>query len=457
MVREHATLGYISYIETATEHLFVLTYPSMVNKYVVQIPLNIFVNDIEIYREKVFFCGYDVATTPTQHGVLGYFRIDSLCIIGNEIFICNNFTYNPPISIIREYTEMEVFDEYQQNTQLAGDSVYIALIGKNRSDHSVVIEATGAYNSPNSWRYAVGLSSTSPVKEVYHQISITDNYIVLGGTYLDSLSGVSFRLFNRHGLYDMFSASSIYNNVYWYETAFPQTTNAIEYPINKFEMTAMDNDRVATLSLYKKYTTGTPPQKLAGFLLNVYSIPLTLSGGGMNCLYSIADSPTHDYSNSGHAQVKDLRYDNTTGNFYALLKAYISNATTYFDEHLCAVVPYLQPTPSSFLYYYLTGINLDRVVMCNSGTHCYFSGRVPAIGSIVYYKNPATPTFNCNAKGWRQCTTPTNFLSKIASNQLYIHRQTFNFSKISATCTTYPLNISCSGSKNSEFEKNSMH
>lgn len=454
IVREHPSWGYISYIETSAEHVFVLTKPSMDNYYAVQIPLNIFVNDIEIYREKVFFCGYDTATPPNPQGVLGYFRIDSLCFFGNNIYINNSFYYNPPISRVTEFTEMEVFDEYQQNQQLAGDSVFIALIGINKNKKPVVVEAIGAYNSPNSWRYALGLNNLNNTTETYDQISVTDNYIVLGGTYLDRLNGVSFRFFDRHGPYDMFAASSLYNTVYWYPSITPQTSNTIEYPIRKFEMTAMDNDRVATLSLYKKYTSGVPPALLGGFLLNVYSIQQTISGGVANCLYSVVDAPSHNYYYSGQAQVKDLRYDNVTGNFYALLKAYVSNATTYFDEHVCAVVPYMQPLPSSFVYYYLTGIDLDRVVLCNSASQCLLSGRVPSIGSIVYYKNSVVPTFNCSTKGWRQCTAPMSFLCRYASEPINnIFRQTFNFSSINVTCTMYNTHVNCSSSKSPDVEK----
>ena len=439
MVREHPSWGYISYVQTATEHLFVLTYPSMVNNYVVQIPLNIFVNDIEIYRDKVFFCGYNSGYTPSR-GLIGYFSIDSLCFI-NNIYIYDLIQFLQG-QTLREFTELEVFDEYQ-GTQLAGDSVFVALVGLRNVNRYAVVEAIGAYNSPSSWRYVSGHNPTSTIYERFEQISVTDNYIVSGGTVFNRVSGVSFRVFDRHGAYDMFAAGNLHDNVHWYPSNNAQTANSTEYPLQTFEMTAMPNDRVATLSLYKKYTSGVQPQTYGGFLLNVYDIPQTISQNNVSCLYSIFDAPTHSIPTTGTARVMDLRYDIASGNFYALLHAVISNSTTNFDEYVCAIVPYLQTVPSLFKYYYLATTPLDRVVLCNSGSHCLFSGRLTGLNTFKYYRCPTAPTAKCNTQGWRQCTAPEEFLSKTHYYPFTIYRNTFNYQIVNATCVSKSLTVTC--------------
>lgn len=407
--------------------------------YAATIPLDLYVRDFEIYNDLAYFCGYrDIG--GQKYGMIGYFRINKFCDpLKKDVYVYDNILFVSSGTTVysKEFTDLEVYDKYAN----AGDSTYLVAIGKDMYDRYLVLNAIGEYDNPSDWRYSLGYNKNDGAKETGEQISVTKHYIVTSGTiYNDYNNGMSLRVFDKFGLHDIFSNPSIHNNVYRYPTdinSIPPTP-AVHYPIDKnFQMTAIYNDSIATLSLYKLYTGGTPPVTYYGFLLNVYDIAQTITGTNIPCTRSMCTPQSYYYGN-----IYDLRYDD---NKQKILAALTADVPSWGPQSVCAMIPYSLTYPFSFDYYYPPfGYDFNKVVLSNNGNTYLSSSYLSGSGFVGYYRYPVGTAPLCTTVGQETCIYPGELVSKEDYEALKIYRKKrFHFNAETMTCVEEALRKSC--------------
>ena len=441
IVRNNGDTGFVSYVETTTQHLFIKADDTMGVIFTVELPFVYTVNDFEIYENMAFFCGHETTPTGSQLGLIGYFYLDSICVYKRDVYIYSNITVEPgqPLVLAKNFTELEIVENYTPR-----DSIAIVMIGIDGNDRPVVLEAIGPYNNPTNWRYALGYKSKNEEKETFEQISVTEHYVATGGTVFDDLAdGISFRFFIRHNNPDMFYGSTLHNDVYRYPTnspipptPLPTPVYATLYPVNRqFEMTAVKGDRIATLSICDQ---NAQPQMYYGILLNVYDIPQTISTPNINCLYSMHNPPAY---NIGSTYVSDLRYDAGKDRLLALLTVDVPGVGT---KCVCGMIHYSQPLPFNFDYYTIYGLYFNKVVLTDYGVSYLSSGHSGAGSPIAeYYKYPLGTSPNCSVMFTHGCSAPEEFTSKSHNYPLDTYRGVFSFNMDSMPCLPYRINRIC--------------
>ena len=436
---------FVSYEETDSMHLFLWVKDDSTIIYAAGIPLDLFVRDFEIYKDLVYFCGYRKSGNQTD-GMIGYFRIDVTCHPSpKNFYVYDNIWFASTHS--KEFTEMEVYDKYA-GSSWAGDSVFLVAVGVDRNGQSLVLEAIGEYDNMANWRYSLGRGQYTNTNETFEQISVTDSFVVTAGTiYNDLKNGMGFRAFDKYGTHDMFSNPSIHDNVYRY---LPQgspaaPTQVVQYPIsNRFEMTAIDNDTIATLSLYRIDNGGMPPVMYYGFLLNLYDIKQAITTMNSPCVHSMGTPESYFWGN-----IYDLKYDVKKEQLVAVLTA---DVPSWGPQSVFAIIPYAQPLPITFDYNYAPlGYDYNMVIPMYRPTLTHYSyllsSRYIGWDLVDYYRYPnTTPSYvpQCVVQGQETCDYPGDMMSRYEVAPLKIYRKaTFKFSKETMTCVDKKLKVTC--------------
>lgn len=443
IVRNCGDTGFMCYIETPSQHLFVKANDTMgVVYYTFELPINHYVLDFEIHRDMLFFCGYTYETREGEVGLIGHFSIGDMCNTVNKVYIYNHIGYGQMASRIyaKSFTDLEFLDVCHVQQTPCPD-VYVALVGSDAEDNPLIVEAIGPYNNPSNWRFALGRNSASACNEKFVQVEETRNYVVTGGTALNNFNkGICFRAFNKNGYPDFFTNSSIHNKFYRYESVNTITQGYTAYPLNKhFEMAATNIDSIATLSLYKRVTSGYEPQTLYGVLLNVYDIAQTLSQPNINCPYSTYTPRAYNLAGS---HISDLLYNTNTKNLYALLTADVPSSGA---SSVCAFIPYMQATPLIVSCLTIPTTEFCKVDITNYSSACLISGYWSSIisGTGVYHRYPIGSVPKCASKYAIDCNAPEHFRSKEYNYPLDIYRSNFDFSTVTVNCTPMSFNSFC--------------
>lgn len=379
--------------------------------------------------------------------MIGFFQIDELCHPNKkDIYVYDNIRLSSPTDYSTELTELEVF-AIDGSFPFSEDSVYFVAVGKDLNNKGIVMEAIGPYYTTGSWRYSIGRNSDD--KETVEQISVTDSFVVSSGIiYNDLQGGMGFRVFDKYGTPDMFSNPSIHNNVYRYPTYIdpytpsPTPIYPVQYPIsNRFEMTALFDDYIATLSLYRLNHGGMQPVTYYGFLVNIYDIKQTINYPNINCMLSMATPESYYYGN-----IQDLRHDRYNNQLVAALTA---DVPSWGPQSVCAMIPYFQPLPLTFKYYYPgLGFEFNKVVLSNlsnAPNHTYLTSEYyNGWGYVNYYKYTVNNIPNCTTQGTETCDYPGELRSKSDKVPLSIYRQKpFYFDIETMVCVEEPINTIC--------------
>ena len=166
IVRDYPGHGFVSYVESIAEHLFLVVDANMTVQYSITLPTNYNVKDFRIYRDMIFFCG-SLTLQQGDYGLAGYFYLDQMCSTSNQIYAYNTFGHGPFLSwTVSEFVELAVFDIYA-GTSVAGDTMGVALGGYNMNNRHFIMEISGLYNNPMSWIYEIGYPKNSQCHEKF--------------------------------------------------------------------------------------------------------------------------------------------------------------------------------------------------------------------------------------------------------------------------------------------------
>ena len=445
IVRDYAGHGYVTYVETASDRLFLNVDANMNVVYSVKLPQSYSVKDFRIYNDMVYFCGSNNTAQQGVVGLLGYFYLNEMCTDSNKLYTHDIFWHGPfSLWRVKEFVEMAVFDPYQTPTGQS-DTVAIALVGRDINTKNFIMEAIGPANSPQNWRFALGYNSNNQSNEKFNHVVVTRHYVVTGGTAYNELNaGVSLRACDKTALPDMFTNTTIHNSFYRYptnEVLVPQQNHTM-YPIQQqFAMTAMDakhGDSVATMSLYRKNTSGVQPQTYYGVLVNIYNMYATVTTSNINCAHSLYEPAAYLLAQS---KIFDLSFDTINKELRGL---YSVNTPLLGLENRCVKIPYLQTLPYTTGYYTMAAIDFNSLTCTDYGTAYLTSGVYNFSQSIAaYYKHFINANPNCSITYPVDYSATEIFTSKEVKDALSIYRGSFGFNVQDVNCSTFNFIVNC--------------
>ena len=212
---------------------------SLVNEYgtiapTLQLPLLYHVSDMEIYNDTVYFCGYIDSALNTA--LFGYFSIASFPSMTVRCL---------QLAGLNTFNKMEIFCH--------DGKPHVVLTGIMNKYHPFLADAITT--TSNSWLFSVS-SSANDNWDIYDDVAITDNYIVVTSRIFDYDTGY-VHYFNKPPTY-----SSMFPYHFLYRT--------IQYnPTSSILITACDEDKFATLC---KIGTNTFVMSKYNFMNDVVSL-----------------------------------------------------------------------------------------------------------------------------------------------------------------------------------------
>lgn len=144
-----------SYVDRATGNAYTFYFPS----YCV-------ISDFEILNGNVYFCGNDL---PGAYW--GYFNIDSVFFLGGDIYYVPVPTTSS--THINHLRFLEVFKE--------SGLVHIVMTGAGNTGTGTGNVIAEAWQTTSGWKFQYTIDPESAL--IYRDITLTDNYIVIVGTY----------------------------------------------------------------------------------------------------------------------------------------------------------------------------------------------------------------------------------------------------------------------------------
>lgn len=421
IVRQYDKTNIVGYVETGSGNFFFFTDVNMQNIQEFQMLQDYYVTDFEIYNDKaVYMCGrrYNSASGYDE-GFIGFFRISSILNNTDGIYFNNATLYTSRGGRIDRFDELEV---YKINGPMGVD-VSVVAIGKAyipqpdiSGFRSVVFEARGYDCAPIGWSYADGVSLEKT--EEITQISVTNNYVVTGGTMYDKYSAIKIRAFNKYNATDIFDwpfgiTPTIYDYVYFFPSS--NITTAIDFPINdNWQMTSMGGNDVAVAAFWQPYgqhynTT------YDGVLLHVYDIASIMSTPGTLPVYAAIDYTQH---NIGWPRIADLRYNKPKSVLHMLMTTDCQNLG---NESVTAEIDY-PPTSNIARYHYFPNDEFDHIDNFHSYDNGISIGHERWTNNLRLYTFPVNTPLACNT--WQQLKyyEVDDFISKTLVEPLYIYR-----------------------------------
>lgn len=322
IVKEYIFPSTVSYVETKGVHYFAFADASM-NVFYQEFDKNIFVQDFKIFKEFVYFCGYD--KTNGCQGVWGYFKVLDLKTSNAPYntyssFNCSKHTVDTLHSIV-VYSIQSSINIVTVGTTTDGGSV------KNGCTIHITPSTSGIYN----WDYTIGVTPDATDERIKY-LCETDNLIVSAGS--SSLFS-DMETYRVHKKSDIFSVTGQQDDIWYfaYSTAYPYLRNT-----DKFAITHTMGDNMAMAFQSKKIL----PSPTDCILLYEYDMS-TLTNGTSSTLNPLAVS-TSTYP----FEVEGLVYSSNSNslsllmtghlpfsplNGYGSIVAEITPGTTYANLH----------------------------------------------------------------------------------------------------------------------------
>lgn len=379
-------------------------------------PTGYYVNDFEIYRhDTVIMCGYYMSNT--QDGFIGCFGIYQAFFLSYPIFLANNFlasTSNQTVPV-REFKEVEVYEKpVMQGTKTS--AVAVGILGGNTGGSCVLETIIDMSTFTPIWAYSSGTSGE--YSEEMNQITITNNYIVTGGTMFNDYDAVKMRVFMKTSAPDIFSYTSYgtngYDDVYYFPSNnVPQYANAFPVISNNWQMTWTVNNEVALASFWQY---GYPPNYTTyeGVLLHVYDITDMLTIPNVAPLHTLIN---YDKTNI-ISRIKDIRYNRQSQALYLLMDIDSQNLTY---ESITAEIPY-PPTPGTFQFHYLSGITRDHLDNFDFDQNYISSGYRGGSLDLALYTVPVGFVPTCSKTDFASAFPTEDFNAKMHTYPLAIYR-----------------------------------
>lgn len=385
IVRELPNSDIVSYVETSSDHwiTFASSATNIVEK--IQIPTTIFINDMYIHDELVYFCGYD---NGNGQGVWGWFDNNAAQMAANGLTYYDNFSCGN--CLVEEFKALVVYMR-GVNTPL-----FVALVGSANDSglgkRACTVSINGTAGSTTGWSYTIGLSPDP--NEKLTNICLTDNYVVAAGVAGMAYTAEQYRIHNKLSMWDGQANTRYY---------FPWGMISVQHYWDEFAITHVGGNTIAAATPCQNLSNPTNPE---GILLNVYDMALTLTN---NCCIQPVYSVEYDYLGSiGQYHIKDLRYSATGQTFSILMTGTFS--TLAFTGTAVAQIPYPGgATIDIFTRIDQTSFSMDHFM---SQSRFLASGRDDNnTSSSIYFTQPHFNQGNCSTP-YPYILTPGQFDSK---------------------------------------------
>lgn len=182
IVRELSYPSAISYVETASEHLFIYNDGNL-NIRVVPILSGYSVTDFKIVDDKVYFCA-----NRSGGAVFGMFEWYDF-FFGTETYYVNSVQMYTMTSHVNTLEKMVAYK--------LGDTVELVAVGKTALGRECVAEMQ---YSASSWSYRVGELGTNTYDHLLN-ITQTDDYVIVTGSRYYVPSIMCLRVFDKSDLF----------------------------------------------------------------------------------------------------------------------------------------------------------------------------------------------------------------------------------------------------------------
>lgn len=196
----------IAYIESSV-HGFSIVDLNNTNLLLADLPNSIEVNDFEIYKQWVFFCGCNASSNV---GIIGYFDINDLFYGGGSYHYFD--LYSSSSYPLLRALKMDLFPVSDGLHLILAGETYCSTCQTHKVRSFVDVPFNLSSMTPSSTFQ--GITELSGI-EYYDDVVITDNYVVSIGHKHQS-DGIYFRLFNKPTTIttDIFLVSTLWNTLY---------------------------------------------------------------------------------------------------------------------------------------------------------------------------------------------------------------------------------------------------
>ena len=232
IIRELSDGNTVSYIETASDHwiVFASTGVPVVEK--LQLPTSLFLLDMYVFGEQVYFCGTDI---QTARGVWGWFDNNAANMASNGLTLYSGFQCSG-----YDVDSLKSLVVYSRGTNL-----FSALVGSSENSQgdqrACTVSISGSAGIPTGWSYGIGISSDTA--ERMTKTCLTDSYVVATGVSHSNYRSEMYRIHNRYNMWDGQADRRYY---------FPWggVDNSDHY-WDPFALTHLGGDTIATASPFK--------------------------------------------------------------------------------------------------------------------------------------------------------------------------------------------------------------
>ena len=417
IVKEYTYPNTVSYVETTGEHYFAYADASMDVIYQ-EIDKNIYVQDFKIFKDAVYFCGYD--KTSGCQGVWGYFNVLDLK--------SNNMPYNTYSGFTCKKQDVDTLHNivvYDIQT-----AMHIVAVGTTTDGGTVkngcTIDITPSAGGIYAWDYKIGVTPDATDERIKY-VCETDNLIVTAGSSSLFHEVETYRVHNKSNI---FSITGQQDNVWYFSFSNNQ---AYARNTNKFAITHTIGDNVA-MAFYSKELNVYPPN-YHRVLFYEYDMS-SLSLGIISTLNSLAVS-TLQYP----FEVEGLVYSANNNSLSLLLTGYlpISPLNGYGS-----IVAEITPGTTSANLHGLTDRKLYSIDNYNSQQNYVCLGADMAdYKNATFYTQPLNTNFNCTNNLTYGGLDPT-FLTKMHTYPYALCSDSFNCKlKKAGIIKQTPNNIIC--------------
>ena len=295
IVRHYQNDDVISYVQTDSNSYFTLSDAQTYHK-IATIDHRFVVNDMEIYKGHVYFCGVDNAS---QTGFIGFFRITDF-FNGTDfyrIFSCIPYSSSTTV-FVSDLNRLTVFKN--------NSGLHVAAIGHvdDPNNSSCIVDYLPHATTGNN--YSVGIASATGIQSDFLDITSTDNYVVVSDMVMSGMP--TLRAFDINNL---FATGGIQD----YQYLFCEYLDNMIFNYDDLLIEHINSDIVATATYWKDQTSS---NMFDGTNIRFFDINQMLTIPYMGMLYSFG---IHQPFCFGIWDLYELRNDPNNQCLYLLQRA----------------------------------------------------------------------------------------------------------------------------------------
>lgn len=385
IIRQMAHPQSVSYVETQSDHFFVLFINNYSPLITVSIDTTYPVNDFVILGDFVFFCGSNIA----GQGFFGHFNIQDF-FYGSHSYSVTTTAFVSPSSVVSSFDKM-VADTLNGNWKLYA-------IGQVLPGQYVVADVL-YHMSPAYVSYTIGELDINYNERLF-DIILTDNYVVTTGFKSESTWGISVCVRN-------YRKSSVFlpGGPQDRATIFNQASNpSIKFDAAQIVASHTQADSFATALYWRKNGSNND----TGTMLNLFHIA---PNSDVSCIGTIY---TTQHFQNGKWRLRDMTPMENSSHFYLLQTAEYASVSSYVDM-IFELEPSFFSTPPT-VSSILMKLGYDPILL-SIDAHKNYTGFVT---NGFINTSPARMMFNYGTTNSHQClfeaTMPINNMNTVGKD-----------------------------------------